>query len=127
MFDWFNDIPAKYCCLFLPRVVWPMIFADTLIALSYFTLGIFLVWTFIRSVRQGTAGVMHSGWMLFGLFIFFCGLGHAVDVVKIFYPVCDTMTIVRLITAAVSVLTCIWLIAHRKTITALYFAGEVSR
>lgn len=123
MFDWFDSSPNQFCCLNLPRVVWPMMFADAAIALAYFVIAVFLIWTYFKSVRGGRATVMHAGWMLFGLFIFFCGLGHAIDVVKIFHPVCDTMAVVRLATAAVSMLTCIWLWRNRREIRRLYFSG----
>lgn len=112
MFDWFDTVVPGYCCLILPRIVWPMALADGAIFLSYMIIGGWLL--SLSFIKNPHGKVMQGGIFLLALFILLCGLGHAIDVAKVWYPLCDTMVVERLATAAVSMLTWIWAWRHKK-------------
>lgn len=118
MFDWLNNVPPEYCCLMLPRIVWPMIFADSIIALSYFAIGGWLLWATATGSAYGR--VIQSGRFLLGMFILLCGTGHLIGVVKIWIPVCDTMVFVQLATAGVSLATAVWAWINRALISRMF-------
>lgn len=107
MFEWFNSVPAEYfCCLMLPRIVWPMMIADSVIALSYFAIG---GWLFMISLKSSVyPSAIRGGRFLLGMFILLCGTGHLIDVIKIWHPLCDTMVVENIATATVSFMTWIW-------------------
>lgn len=118
MFDWFDAVPERYCCLLLPRVIWPMVAADSAIAISYFAIGGYLLWI---GIHRSAYTASLQGWrLMLGLFLILCGLGHLIDVAKIWYPLCDTMWIERVITAAVSVFTWLWAWRNKQELTDFF-------
>jgi len=69
-------MPHGYCYLWNPGLVWLHVVSDMLIALSYFTIPITLLW-FMRKRRD-----LPFSWMfgLFGAFIVACGATHVMEV-----------------------------------------------
>jgi hypothetical protein len=123
MFDWFDSVPANYfCCLMLPRILWPMAIADAVIAISYFAIG---GWLFMISMKPSVyPTAIRGGRLLLGLFILLCGTGHAIDVIKIWRPMCDTMVIENIATATVSLMTWLWAWANKETIIKAFALGK---
>lgn len=118
MWEWFNRVPSEYCCLILPRIVWPMAVADIAIAVSYFAIG---GWMFAVSLRHTPYGkLIQGGRLLLGMFILLCGLGHLMDVIKVWTPICDWLVIERLATATVSVVTWLWAWKHKADLLRIF-------
>lgn len=94
-----NYAPHGYCLLWQPQLLWTHIVADTLIALSYFSIPLALV-ALVRSRRD-----LAFGWVFwcFALFILACGTTHVMAVVTLFYPLYGLEAAVKLVTAAASV------------------------
>ena len=76
-------MPHGVCLMWQPLLVWLHAITDSIIALSYYSIpaALFLVTT---AKRENIAP--RPLLLLFGLFIFFCGGGHALDVVDIWKP-----------------------------------------
>lgn len=76
-------MPHGHCWLWTPGILWMEVIANLVIGIAYFTIPIILLY-FIRLRRD-----VPYPWIFvcFGLFIFFCGTGHFVDVATIWWPV----------------------------------------
>src|SRR6185437_844846 len=68
--------PHGYCLLWQPELVWTHVVADSLIALSYFSIPLALI-HFVRRRRDIVFGWMIS---LFALFILACGTSHLMSI-----------------------------------------------
>jgi len=76
-------MPHGHCWLWTPGILWMMVLANLTVALAYYSIPLMLV----RLVR-GREDLPHPRvFVLFALFILFCGTGHLVDVVTIWYPI----------------------------------------
>nr|WP_047166652.1 ATP-binding protein [Sphingomonas sp. Y57] len=95
--------PHGYCLLWDPWLIWTMAIADALIALAYLSIPIVLV-TFVRKRRDVAFGGV---FWLFALFITACGLTHLVGLWNLWNGAYALEAVIKLITAAVSVLTAI--------------------
>jgi signal transduction histidine kinase len=95
--------PHGYCLLWDPWLVWTMAVADALIALAYLSIPIVLV-TFVRKRRDVAFGGV---FWLFALFITACGLTHLVGLWNLWNGAYALEAVLKLITAAASVLTAI--------------------
>jgi len=95
--------PHGYCLLWDPRLVWTMAISDALIALSYFSIPIALV-VFVRRRRDLVFGGI---FWLFALFILACGLTHVVALWNLWNGAYAMEAGVKVVTAAVSVLTAV--------------------
>ena len=76
-------MPHGHCWLWTPGILWMEVTANLLIGIAYFTIPAILLY-FVRLRRD-----VPYPWVfvLFGLFIFFCGTGHFVDVITIWRPI----------------------------------------
>ena len=94
--------PHGYCLLWQPWLLWPMVIADALIGLSYYTLPLGLIWFVTR--RK-----VDFGWLvwLFAIFILACGTTHFLDIWTIWHADYWLLSLVKIITAAVSVVTAV--------------------
>jgi PAS domain S-box-containing protein len=99
-------MPHGVCWAWDPWVVWTNVIPDAVTALSYFTLSLTLVYL-IRRRRERT-----YNWMvlLFGVFIFACGLTHAMEVWNTWHGAFRLAGAVKIVTAAASLGTALLLL-----------------
>jgi PAS domain S-box-containing protein len=98
-------MPHGYCYLWDPGLVWLHVISDTLIAASYFTIPITLLW-FMRKRRD-----LPFSWMfgLFGVFIVACGGTHVMEVWNLWHAEYWLAGVLKAVTAVASVATAILL------------------
>ncbi|MBD2165100.1 GHKL domain-containing protein [Calothrix membranacea FACHB-236] len=101
-----NFIPHGHCYLWKPELVWLHILADTLIALSYYSIPVTLIY-FVRKRDDIPFKVI---FLLFGAFIISCGTTHLMEVWTLWHPVYWLSGAMKAITALVSLYTAITLI-----------------
>jgi PAS domain S-box-containing protein len=99
-------MPHGYCYLWDPHIVWLNVISDGLITLSYYCIPVVLIY-FIRKRRD-----LPFNWIfwMFGGFILACGTTHLVEVWNIWHASYLFSSIVKAITATISVATAILLI-----------------
>jgi signal transduction histidine kinase len=93
--------PHGYCLLWDPALIWLHVISDTIIGLSYFSIPIAL------SVFLARRRDIEFGWLLwlFALFIMACGTTHFLSILVLWVPLYGIEGLVKLVTAAASVLT----------------------
>ena len=97
-----NFLPHAYCYLRNPALVWTHVIADSLIAISYFTISVTLGHLGYKGRRDIP---YHWMFLAFGLFILGCGGTHLVEAVTVWIPVYVLAAAVKLFTAAASLTT----------------------
>ena len=99
-------LPHGYCYLWTPGLVELHVVSDALIAISYLTIPVTLVY-FIRKRRD-----IPFSWMFlcFGVFIVACGTTHLMEIWTIWFPAYWLSGAVNAFTACVSAATAILLI-----------------
>ncbi len=99
-------MPHGFCYLWNPGVVWLHLISDTLIALSYLSIPITLIY-FIRKRRD-----LPFDWMFgcFGLFIVACGATHVMEIWNIWHADYWLAGAVKAVTALASVPTAVLLV-----------------
>ncbi|MGG6263480.1 ATP-binding protein [Leptolyngbya sp. AN03gr2] len=102
-FDSSSYMPHGHCYLWQTGLVWLHITGDALIALSYYSIPLAIVF-FVRKRED-----LPFNWifLLFGAFIVSCGTGHLLDIWTLWHPDYWISGTVKAITAMVSVLTAI--------------------
>lgn len=82
MFDFSQFMPHGHCYLWRPEILWLHAGSDALIAAAYFSIPLALI--YFVSQRSD----IEFKWMfvLFGLFISFCGLTHMMAIYTIWVP-----------------------------------------
>ena len=96
-------VPHGYCLLWRPDLVAMHAVSDSLIALAYFSIPA-AIFAFVRrrpDFRQ------HRIAMLFILFIMLCGITHVIGVWTLWQPVYGLQGLVKVLTAAVSLITAV--------------------
>jgi PAS domain S-box-containing protein len=96
-------LPHGYCFTWSPGLLWTMVSADALIALSYFSIPLALM-SFIRRRRDVAFPAVAA---LFSAFIFACGLTHVLDIWTIWQPDYALHAATKALTAVVSVTTAV--------------------
>lgn len=96
-------IPHGHCYLWQTPLVGLHVVSNFLIAIAYFSIPAALLYFTIK--RQSDFPVRLI--VLFGLFIVFCGVGHLLDIVTLWYPIYWVSGAVRAATALVSCYTAI--------------------
>ena len=98
-------MPHGMCYLWNARLICLHVISDSLIALSYFSIPLTLLW-FVRKRKS-----VPFSWMfgLFGLFIVACGMTHVMEVWSLWHADYWLSGIIKAITAAASVATAILL------------------
>jgi signal transduction histidine kinase len=116
--------PHGYCYLWLPSLVAAHVVADALIALSYLTISLTLVYL----VRQTRREIPFS-WMFlaFGAFIVACGATHAMEIVTLWKPLFWLAADVKIVTAAASVITAVALPPLVPRVIDMVTAAGVSK
>lgn len=94
-------MPHGYCYLWNAQLMWLNVLADSLIALSYFTIPFGLLW-FIRK-RQDFP--FRSVLKLFGVFIVACGATHMMEVWNLWHSEYWLAGAIKAVTAVASVAT----------------------
>ena len=94
-------MPHGYCFLWNRALLWLFVLSNSVISLAYFSIPV-AIGVFAYKRRD-----INFKWMLilFGIFIFSCGITHALSVVTIWHPVYGLAGIMEAITAIVSVIT----------------------
>ncbi|BAY34261.1 two-component sensor histidine kinase [Nostoc carneum NIES-2107] len=101
-----NFIPHGHCYLWKPELVWLHILADTIIALSYYSIPLTLIY-FVRKRDDIPFKII---FLLFGAFIISCGTTHLMEVWTLWHPVYWLSGAMKAITALISLYTAITLI-----------------
>jgi len=105
-FDSGSFIPHGHCYLWQTNLVLLHVASDLIIALSYYSIPIVLVY-FVQK-RQDVP--FHGVFLLFGAFIIACGTGHLMDVWTLWHPVYWLSGLIKAATAIVSFYTALSLI-----------------
>lgn len=92
-----------YCLLWQPWLVALHAGSDLLIAVAYFAIPIAIV----MFLRQRPSLEMRNLAILFAVFIVLCGLTHLLGLITLWWPIYELNGVVKLVTAAVSVLTAV--------------------
>ena len=105
-----SDIPANaaylphgFCFQWRPDLLWTLVGSDALIALSYFTIPIALLF-FARRQPQGN---FNSILVLFSIFILACGTTHLIEIFNVWKPVYHVSAGAKTFTALVSAATAV--------------------
>lgn len=104
--DFFNStgfMPHGHCFLWTPSLLWVYVAADSIIAVSYYTIP-FALWYFVKKRED-----LPFSWIfvMFGVFVMACGTTHIFSVWNIWQPHYWADAGVKVVTAAASVLTAI--------------------
>jgi len=110
LFDTSQWPPRWYCGNWTEALGWTHIVSDTLIFLAYFTIPCILLYFY----RQIKGFQIEKVFILFALFIVFCGIGHLVEAVIFYYPVYRFAGFIKASTALVSWATVIALAPYIK-------------
>jgi len=99
-------MPHGHCYLWKPGLVWLHVISDALIALSYTTIPVTLVY-FVRRRRD-----LPFNWIFlcFGLFIVACGATHYMEIWTLWIPTYWLAGVIKAVTAAASVATAFLLV-----------------
>jgi signal transduction histidine kinase len=94
-------VPHGHCYLWKPELVWLNVISDSVIFFAYFFIPLQLLYI----VRK--RGDLPFNWIffLFGSFILACGTGHLMDVWTLWHPTYWLSSLIKAITAIVSVAT----------------------
>jgi diguanylate cyclase (GGDEF)-like protein len=103
--SWFTGpgLPHGYCLLWSPALLWTLVGSDLSIGIAYVSISCALLY-FIRRQTE-----LKFSWMfvMFGVFIFACGLTHFVGVLSVWFPVYRLDATLKLLTAAASIGTAV--------------------
>jgi len=105
---WFDSqgfMPHGHCYLWTPALLWSFVVSESIIVFSYFSIPVGLVW-FVKQRRD-----LQFNWIfiLFSAFIFACGTTHLIGIWTIWHPDYWLDAVVKIVTAAVSVITAVLL------------------
>lgn len=93
-----NFMPHGMCYLWKPEILWLNVISDGLIALAYFSIPIAILYFVRRRSDVKFSGVF----ILFGFFIFFCGLTHLFSIYNVWHGSYGWHGIAKAVTALVS-------------------------
>ena len=99
LFNSSDFMPHGHCYLWRPGVLWTHVISDGLIALSYYSIPLALVYL----VRKRDDLPFRWLFWLFGLFIVACGTTHILSIVTVWNPVYRLDGLIKAITAVASV------------------------
>ncbi|MDE3274069.1 PAS domain-containing sensor histidine kinase [Pseudoalteromonas sp. G4] len=98
-------MPHGHCYLWQPHILWTHVVSDLLIATAYFSIPFALI-MFMR--KRNDIGY-HNVFLLFSLFILFCGITHLFGIWTIWQGVYGYHGIAKAVTALVSITTAFYL------------------
>ena len=99
LFDYQNFMPHGYCFLWVPEILWSQIIAEIIIASAYIIISLTLFYLVIRRKNIPFSWIV----VLYGVFILLCGLTHITGLLSIWYPIYVLDSILKIVTAAVSI------------------------
>ncbi|NNM51891.1 MAG: HAMP domain-containing histidine kinase [Pseudomonadales bacterium] len=101
-------MPHGFCFLWNPALLWTFVLSESIIALSYFSIPISLLYFISRRKDISFSGIF----LLFSYFILFCGLTHVMGAWVIWHPNYWLQAVTNTITAAFSAMTAValWLV-----------------
>jgi two-component system, sensor histidine kinase and response regulator len=99
-------MPHGHCYLWQTPLVGLYVISDALIAIAYFSIPAMLIYFVSKRSDMPFSRVF----ALFGAFIIFCGVGHLLDIVTLWYPIYWISGIERALTALISVYTALQLL-----------------
>jgi diguanylate cyclase (GGDEF)-like protein/PAS domain S-box-containing protein len=94
-------MPHGHCYLWTPVLLWLYVISDSVIALSYFTIPLALLYL----VKKRADIQFNWIFVMFSVFIFACGLTHLVSIVTIWMPAYWVDASIKGVTAMASALT----------------------
>jgi PAS domain S-box-containing protein len=110
-----TDFMPHVYCLRSPGLVWIHALSDAAIAVAYLLIPLGLV----RLVQRRRDLAFHWLFFLFAVFILSCGATHVLSIVTLWYPIYRFDALVKIITAAASLLTAALLFRLIPAIAAL--------
>ncbi len=120
LFDSENFMPHGQCLLWEPEVLWLHVISDVIITLSYFSIPCIIL--YVIKKRGGIA--FKLVYIMFGLFIFLCGLTHLISVWTLWNPVYRFEGLIKAFTAIVSMATALLLVPIIPLIFEIIDKGE---
>ncbi|BBD60821.1 two-component sensor histidine kinase [Nostoc sp. HK-01] len=101
-----NFIPHGHCYLWQPELVWLHILSDSIIAFSYYSIPLMLVYF----VRKREDIPFKNIFILFGAFIISCGTTHLIEIWTLWHPYYWLSGSIKALTAIISFYTALTLI-----------------
>ena len=98
-------MPHGHCYLWTPKLLWLYVISDSLIALSYFSIPIAITYF----VRKRIDLAFNNVFVMFSLFIFFCGMTHLISILTIWQPAYWLDAGMKGLTAVASAITAVML------------------
>lgn len=98
-------MPHGHCYLWTPKLLWLYVISDGLIALSYFSIPIAITYFVRKRIDLGFNRVF----VMFSLFIFFCGMTHLIAILTIWQPAYWLDAGMKGLTALASAITAVML------------------
>ncbi len=114
-------MPHGHCYLWQPGLVWTHVISDLLIGLAYLSISLSL-YALIRKIRLPFSTMVLS----FGIFIGACGATHFMEVWNLWKADYWLAGFVKVLTAAASIATGVWLIRIKPQIIAFAQAAKLS-
>ncbi|MHA6289532.1 hypothetical protein [Maricaulis sp. CAU 1757] len=102
-----NFMPHGMCFLWRPELLGMHIIADLVIALAYFSIPI-TIGLFLR--RSSSPIPFRWAFVMFGIFILFCGINHLMNIIVLWYPLYYIEGMLKLLTAGASVATAVMML-----------------
>ncbi|BDW99165.1 hypothetical protein [Maricaulis maris] len=103
-FDLNNFMPHGMCYLWRPELLGMHVIADLAIALAYFSIPVTITF-FLRRIEKALP--FRWAFIMFGIFILFCGINHVMNIVVLWYPLYYIEAVLKLLTAAASIATAV--------------------
>jgi len=94
-------MPHGHCYLWKPEILWLNVISDVLITFAYFSIPIAIYYF----VKQRSDLQFKGIFILFSLFILFCGITHAISIFVIWHGIYGIHGLAKLATAIVSCIT----------------------
>lgn len=104
VFDVNNYMPHGYCLLWRPELIWIHVVSDLVITLAYFAIPATIGYLLYK--RKQTVPFRWV-FIMFALFIVFCGISHLVSIIVLWHPFYYFAGIVKALTAMVSLATAV--------------------
>src|SRR5262249_49731025 len=96
-------MPHGHCYFWQPAVLWINVLSDAFIALAYYSIPL----TLYILVRRRKDLVFNWIFVLFGIFILACGTTHIMEIWNVWHGTYRLTGVIKLITAALSLVTAI--------------------
>ncbi len=100
-----NFMPHGHCYLWTPKLLWLYVISDGLIALSYFSIPVAILYF----IRKRIDLSFNRVFLMFSLFIFLCGMTHLISILTIWEPAYWLDASMKGLTAIASAITAIML------------------